>query len=207
MLRSFRKKTGFTLVEVTVSIGIMMLILVIVFRGQATYTENIALRSIADEIELNIRQAQVYGISVREFSPGASEFNVSYGLSFDTTSSGTNNAYLLFADRGVKNQIYDSGWNCPVGGSSECLEKISLSRSMTISSLCYIQTSGAESCTLGRADITFTRPDTVAIVKLFNTSGGLITVDSLKGIRIRLASPSNYTKSVIVYVTGQISIQ
>ena len=120
------RSAGFTLIELLVSISIVFVIIAMIVFGQSTYTDNVALTNLADEISLAIDQAQAYGIGVKEFSPGSNNFDISYGLTFNITDNGSNTDYLSFADRN-SNEIYDEDWSCPIGGASECLEKINIS--------------------------------------------------------------------------------
>jgi prepilin-type N-terminal cleavage/methylation domain-containing protein len=209
MSDNFKKIQGFTLVELIVSIAIMLIILSVVLLGQSSYSEGVALRGLADEIELSIRQAQTYGISVRARAPGGGtdNFNIGYGLSFQSANN-RNNAYIAFADIGSpKNGIYDSGWDCPAISSSECIEKVPITRNNLIDSICYIQEGDNESCNMARVDISFTRPDTTASIKFLDANGVQQGLPNIKGARINLRSPTGNTNSVVVYVTGQVSIQ
>lgn len=197
---------GFTLIELLVSIGIMAVILTVVVSKQSIYMDSAALSNLADEISLTISQAQAYGIGVKEFSPGSSEFSASYGLTFSLLGSGSNSAYLSFADRNGNN-IYDGNWSCSIESTSECLERIDISRGNYIESLCVVRTSDADICNIGRVDISFARPNTEAQLKFFNNGGQSYNPSGIKGARIVLESPGGLSRSVVVYTTGQISVQ
>lgn len=198
-------KRGFTLVELLVSIGIVFVILTVIVSNQSTYTDGAALANLADEISLTISQAQAYGVGVKEFSTGTSEFNASYGLAFSLLGSGSNSAYISFADRN-SSKSYDGTWSCPIGGTSECLGKINISRGNYIESLCSV--SATDDCSIGRVDVSFTRPNTEAQISFFNTSGASIPPSSsVTGAKIKLKSPKGTGRTVTVYKTGQISVQ
>lgn len=201
------KVEGFTLVEALVTLGIMATIFSVILFNQADYTAGSSLNNAADEVYVLLRQAQIYGVGVKEFTPGSTEFDVSYGVSFNTSGSGSDDAYIFFADRGVLNQRYDSGWNCPTGGSSECISKTLLTRGITISNVCYVRNNDTESCSPRGADITFKRPDTAAQIKMINSSGNEMSVPNLKAAKIELTSPDGVDKTILIYQTGQISIQ
>lgn len=162
---------------------------------------------LADDIGLDLSQAQTYGVSVREFSPGTNEFDAAYGVSFDLITQGGDSAYIYFADRGVKNGVYDSGLNCPLDAGSECIKKTNISRGNIISELCYLQKSGPEQCNLGRIDITYVRPQTDANIIFFNQNGTSLNLPNAIAARINISSPSGATRSVYVYKAGQISVQ
>ncbi|MBX4181430.1 prepilin-type N-terminal cleavage/methylation domain-containing protein [Candidatus Parcubacteria bacterium] len=205
MFYLFKDKKGFTLIEMLVTLGIMVMMLSVVILGQRNYTEVAALTNLADEIGLNLSQAQAYGIAVKERTTGSNDFSSGYGLDFTLTES--NKIYVSFIDRNAS-RYYDGDQSCPTGASSECLEKISILRGNYIDSFCIIKNVGADECgTVGKAEITFARPDPTARFYFFNTSAVPYNPAGTKGLKINLKSPSGLTKSVTVYSTGQISIQ
>ena len=202
-----KNNEGFTLVELLITIIIVSVMLTIIVTSQSKYTDRLVLSNLANEISLTLSQAQAYGSGVREFNPGSNEFDISYGLTFSLLGSGSNSAYLYFADRD-SDDIYDGAWSCPIGGTSECLERTNISRGNTIESICSIGTSGSENCsTPGRIDISFNRPDTEAQLIFFNTSGTVYVPTNMSGVRIILRTPTTATTSVVVSSTGQISVQ
>src|SRR3989344_9205535 len=101
-----RNNHGFTLMELLVSIAIVSVILTVVVSSQSTYNDEAVLVNLADEISSTVSQAQAYGTGVREFSPASGEFSASFGLTFSLLASGSNKAYLSFADRNG-NKVYD----------------------------------------------------------------------------------------------------
>lgn len=207
MLHYPKDNRGFTLIELIVSIGIISAILAMVISNQSTYTDLVALTNLADEISLTIFQAQAYGIGVKEFSPASGDFTISYGLTFSLLGSGSASAYLLFADRN-DNKIYDGDWSCLTGGASECVGKVNISRGNIIDSLCVVRISGLDQCNVAsRIDISFARPRTEAQLVFFNNGGQVFSPSNVKGVRIVLKSPGGSTRSVVVYETGQISVQ
>jgi type II secretory pathway pseudopilin PulG len=202
-----KKDNGFTLVEVLVSMSIVVTILGVIVMNQSTYTTSSTLASIADHISLTLSEAQVYGVSVKEVTPGSNNFSAAYGVEFSLVSnSGSNDAYIFYADTD-NSGTYDRGWSCSVGGISECISKTVLQTGYTVSTICEIPLSGAEVCGPGKVDITFARPNTDAKIAYFDSAGNPITFPSPKGARITLVSPTNKTLSVVVYNTGQISVQ
>jgi len=207
MSQCSKKNCGFSITELLVSLGIVLVLLSLVAFNQQKYTDTSALVSLADEFSLTVTQAQAYGVAVKERAPGSADFSASYGISLSLLGSGSNIAYLFFSDRNV-NKYYDGAWDCPVGGTSECLEKANISRGNYIDSICVVRTNGADQCnTVSRVDISFVRPDTEAQLVFFNNGGQVTVPQNMKGVRIVFKSPSNVTRSVVVYQTGQISVQ
>ncbi|OHA88712.1 MAG: hypothetical protein A2653_00215 [Candidatus Zambryskibacteria bacterium RIFCSPHIGHO2_01_FULL_43_25] len=207
---------GFTILELIVSISIIVVITAVVAFNQKDFDDQISLANLATDIEVEIRQAQVYGISVREFAPNTNEFNISYGVSFNllTSFGGGNNFYVSFADRPLpsQNNQYDgihSGSNCQIGGSSECLNFNNILRGNIISDLCVTLNNNTQQCfpNIGRFDVMFQRPNPDAVFTFFNPSGTVVPFPGHKGARIVITSPKGKTQSIHIYKTGQISIQ
>ncbi len=207
-----RNKKGFTLTELLVSIGIMMVITSVVLFNQGSYTSSVSLSNLMNDISLSIRQAQIYGVSVRELQTGSGDFTSAYGVEFNISNTGSNDAYIFFADRGgAKNGYYDGEWSCPVGGTSECLEKINTTSNNTITRLCLLRNNDNGVCSgnpgqlVDRVAITFLRPSNLANLLFFNNGGQIPNNPNIQGIEITVSSPSGATRSVVVYTTGQIS--
>lgn len=206
---SKKYQKGFTLTEVLVSLGIVVSILSVIVLNQSKYVDGAALGNLADEISLTISQAQSYGIAVRELTPGSSDFSASYGISASLLpgNGGSGSSYIFFADRNA-NLAYDGDWTCPVGGASECLQRVDMQYGNILDSICVVRTNDADQCnSVLRVDIIFVRPDTAAVLTFYNNSGQLYSPPNLKGVRVNLKSPGNATKSVVVYLSGQISVQ
>ena len=214
MSGDFKKNTGlpaslgagFTIIEFIISISIVIVMLVIVTSNQSTYTDGISLSNLADEISVTISQAQAYGVGVRELTPGSSDFSIAYGLTFSLLSSGSPSAYIYFVDRNG-NKIYDGDWSCQIGGASECLNKTSISRGNYIEDICVVRSSGGDQCSVGRIDISFVRPTPDPRLLFFNQSGNQLDLPNTIGAKLILKSPGGASKSVMVYHTGQITVQ
>lgn len=196
---------GFTLVELLVSISIMTVILTVIVLNQSTYTDNIALTNLADEISSTISQAQAYGIGVKGL---ANDFTASFGVTFSirTSPDGDDKAYLNFADKGGILNVYDGNWNC---ANAECLGKVDITRGNFINDICIVRKIPlSDQCNVAkRTDISFARPNTEAQIKFFNNSGNEVGNPDDRGAKISLQSPRGAIRSVTVYKTGQISVQ
>jgi type II secretory pathway pseudopilin PulG len=142
---------------------------------------------LAYDIGLALREAQTYGISVFRSNTGV--FAQSYGIYF---LSSTPSSFILFADTGAPNGVYDDG---------ETVEMQTLPNGYTILSLCTTPGLGVESCSNTRLDIAFSRPDPDALIRV----QALPTLHN--SARIVIRSPQNDTRSVVIDASGQIHIE
>lgn len=204
-----KKNLGFTLSELLVTMAVMAIVLTVFLSRQSQYDDGFVLRNLADDVSLRIFQAQAYGAGVREFSPGSGEFSASYGLTFSLLDGGSDTAYLYFADRDG-DAMYDGDWSCATGGTNECLERVDILRGVYIQEVCMIINPTSLDCgppgTPRRVDISFSRPNTTAQLKFFNSGGGQFTNPNMIGAKIIFKSPnSTASSSVTIYTTGQVS--
>src|SRR3989344_9636523 len=89
---------GFSLIEIVVVMAIFMTISSVVVVSQRRFGGNLLITNLAYDVALTMRQAQVYGISVRKVKAvsdpeGIAQFERSYGIHI-----GTAGYYILFAD-------------------------------------------------------------------------------------------------------------
>src|SRR3989344_112201 len=198
---------GFSIVEMLVSIAVVALILAVVVINQGDFTDTFSLGTNASDFELQVRQAQIYGVAVKEFTPSSNEFTSPYGVSVNIAPGGGNSFYITFADRN-KNDDYDGGSSCVVGGESECINRFNFTRNVVINQVCALKPNSQADCAplVGRADITFIRPDPTAHLSLFNSVGNPTSITNVIGVKVEFLSPKGKTKSVYIYTTGQISV-
>jgi hypothetical protein len=203
-LNKFIKKSGFTLVEIVVSVGIMTLILTLVMVSYPRFSEMAHLHRGSQSVITSIRRAQVYGISVKEVSAGTGQFPA-YGIHFDPAPS---TAYHLFAD------ILPAG--DPPGDNSyndvaELLITYDVPAPGYIFDICAEQkqdggctASGSGGiCGLGGADIVFRRP--VPDIYLYDASGALM--NPCNDMEIVVKSPRAGQRSVVIWRSGQIAVE
>ena len=204
MSHFFKNKSGFSLIELLVSLGIMGVLLTVIMFNQKSYTEAVLLANIADELSLSVVQAQTYGLAVKERATGSADFTSGYGVSLSFLEEGGEGGYIFFYDQN-NTQYYDGGWPC---GVAECLERKEFSGGNYIDNFCIVRTQGADQCgTVARVDISFRRPNPDARIFFFNASGNSYYPQNLKGVKIMLESPGGLSKTVTIYTTGQISVQ
>jgi prepilin-type N-terminal cleavage/methylation domain-containing protein len=185
----FLQPRGFSLIELLVSISIFVIISTVVLANHSRFNSSVLLGSLAYDMALSIREAQVFGVSVRQYD---SEFEIGYGIHFSGSSS-----YLFFVDTNANRQ-YDQA-------TDSIVRSYSLGRGHYVSQFCGTTTSGTERCSdsatpISDLDIVFYRPDPDAIISSnepgFYSSG-----------RITVMSPGGSSRSVNVASTGQISVE
>lgn len=188
-----RTKNGFSMVELVVSTGIMLLITLVVLVNHSAFGGNVLVGALAYDVGLSIRQAQVFGLSVREFGVGTGTFDVGYGVHFDIDNA---TSYRLFADVD-KNKTFDI--------SDGTQEIFSIGQSFSIARICGTTTASVERCSdtdgVSTLDITFVRPDPDAFIRI---DGDAATV--YQSARVVVQSPQGREREVTVESTGQISI-
>jgi len=95
---------GFSLVELMISIGIMVLVISVVTTSQGAFNGAVLLRGQAYEAALKIREVQLSAVG--SVTGGATVRTV-YGVHFDS-SAATDNQYKIFKDAN-SNGFYNSG--------------------------------------------------------------------------------------------------
>ena len=193
----YKFKQGFTLVEILVVISIVTVLGSVVIFSYGNFNDRLALSSAAQEVALAIRQAQTYGINVKETTMGGGDFTKAFGVYF-TQTSGQNKAYYLFADKNSDKKYSSATGSC--GG--ECVELDDLRDGVYISSI-------GGSCPPANGStalhITFLRPNPDAVIS-FTNGLGLTCTDQSNGI-ITLMSARGSTAIITVYKTGQIEVK
>lgn len=175
-----------------VSVGILVVITSIVLVNHNLFGGNILVSNLAYDIGLSIRQAQVFGLSVREFGIGTGQFDVGYGVHFDKDDFTT---YRIFADIN-KNKTFDIG-----DGTEEIL---AIKRGFSIKQVCATNSASVELCTgsdISTVDIVFIRPDPDAYIRVDGEPLGIYG-----RARIIVQSPQGAEREIVVESTGQISI-
>lgn len=221
---------GFTLPELLVSVAIISVIVVVIVYNHRKFDNDIEITNVAYRVAVNIRQAQVYGISAREYTGAfASSFDVPYGTNYYMTSDpASKKSFVLFGDAntsvGSNEDIYDGPYinDC----SLECIERVILGRGNIIKKFCIFENDGDHFCFAGDGQsipgggtynnvdalsIVFKRPKPDARITL--SKGGNGTPINMPGgttlvaTAICLESPLGKQKKVMVRDTGQISVE
>lgn len=192
MAVSKKTQKGFTLVELLVTISIFVILTGVVLFNQNKFNSTILLTNLAYDTALTIRQAQTYGINIKEFvTPGnTSEFKP-YGVYFTYDEK---TSFILFVDID-EDGFYDSG-------SDGLVNRYSIKRGNYISDICV--QSGAGTClpsSISELNIVFKRPNPDALIRTNNTDSNLYD----KAI-ITLGNPDGSTRNVVVQANGLIEI-
>jgi prepilin-type N-terminal cleavage/methylation domain-containing protein len=175
----FRERRGFSLIEMLTVIAIFSIITSVILVNQSRFNSSMLVTSLAYEVALAVREAQVYGLAVKESDGG---FAAGYGIHFTTDSS----TFLLFTEKSdPANGSYDEG--------KDGVEKTyTLRGGNSVVELC-----AASDCSLATLDIVYLRPSPD------------IKINGNKNIAasIKIESPRGEQRTVIVNTTGQISVQ
>ncbi len=187
---------GFSLIEMMVAVAILVFIVAIVLTNHQRFNSSVLLSALAYDVALSIREAQVYGLSVRDYG---GQFNVGYGVHFATPDS-----FFLFADRD-RSRTYNAG--------DTTISTYTLRRGHTILRFCG--TAGAvERCSdspsaIDHLDVVFVRPNPDAWLSSDENAVACNgnNASCYSAARVVVTSPGGTTRSIHVVPTGQISVK
>lgn len=189
-------QSGFTLIELMVTLGIVMLATGLVMVRYVSFNSSVLLNNMAYQIAFDLRETQSLAISVR--GSGA-EFREEYGMHFDLL---TPSQYVLFQDT---NQTARNGGFIEYDEGEEVGTPIIIDPRFTITDICVTPLTSSRRCsgdTGGPAYVTvaFARPDFDAVM----TDG----LSRLRSAEIIVGSgDSDITRTVFVSENGQITVQ
>lgn len=186
-------KGGFTLIEIMVSVGILVVVSTLILASYPKLGDNADLTQAARTVVSSIREAQFYGISVKEFGPG--EFPA-YGVYFGPLPAVS---YRIFAD------LPPGGGDNQWSGSSETVEIQSILKRGYIDNggLCGKKNGESIDCGLSGLNIVFKRP--YPDIFLYGENGGL--QGPYDYVEIIIKSARGDTKKVVVWKSGQVYAQ
>lgn len=194
---------GFTLVELLVVSSIVLIITTFTLFQQAKFNSTTLLRSLAYNVALSIRQAQVYGTSVRGFTSGGGvSFGTGYGIHFP--SAVTPYQYYLFSDISNTDGIRTSSAEDATPPSP-----FKVGSGYALKQLCVRVGAGALDCSISTLTVFFRRPNPEPCISTnANTVVcGLGVTPVYSSAYVTLGSTANAdTRSIKVTDTGQISI-
>jgi len=219
------KSSGFTLLELLITISIFVVISAVVLPRHARFNNTIILTNLAYEMGLSIREAQTYGSSVKFFDR-TSSYDQGYGIHFEDYSSSVDNSkrFILFADTNG-NEKYDGdddGANCLDIDGSECSSVYTIGKNNFISRFCATRLDGnPDDCyqfssprggNIQYLDIMFFRPQQRACIRteenLAQTSAVACSTNvDYSSAKICVRSPEDDERCVDVSYSGQIEIK
>lgn len=196
-----RKKLGFTVIELIVTVSIVSIIMAVILFGYSSFNDGLTISSAEQEFSLAVRQAQTYGLSVKEDSSGSNDFTKGYGVSFGMDHP---DYYYVFVDRN-NNGINDNTGEC-IG---ECVEKIPLRNQVNITSVCLALLITDNFTCLNTSNlsmhITFVRPNLDAQIHI--SIGGTVVNALYERGQVKFTSFKGKTGTVTIEKTGQIYVQ
>lgn len=184
-----KETRGFSLIELLVVVGIFTFITAIVLANHSRFNSSVLLGSLAYDIALSVREAQVYGVSVRGVE---TNFRVGYGTHFSGAKS-----YTLFADTypvGAPNKKYDA--------EDSIISTYTLNTGHSIVQFCGVNGAVKDCSSTGAIstlDVVFLRPEPDAHIS--STASGPYAQAT-----ITVTSSSGEFRTITVASTGQISV-
>ncbi len=215
---------GITLIELIVVIFIFAVVSSVLLFNYSSFSTNITVKNLAQEIALSIRKAQTLATSVRGASPG-SPFErdllgnpIGYGITFSLGGGGGGFQILPQAGLGRKGFIIfkdlngdgfytntfrggSGGCGTPTidgsGNINECFEKFEIKTGDSLSKICIDGTCPDPK----EVTIFFRRPNPDAII-YYNKSNP----QRKSSARIEVESAKGLKQTIQVWNTGQISV-
>lgn len=222
---------GMTLVELLVVLSIFAIISMTIAFNYNSYKSTTSINVLSQNVALSIREAQGYAMGVKSVSSAGSSIFPGYGVHFSPSSngsiSGSSKSFILFAD--IPNNINDpqdkgdSEYGFPItgtpsesacdgsmlGSDNECISVITISGGDKILGVCA--NADCEDLTPnpnGSLDIVFRRPNPDAVFCYrVNASDSCAPEISSVGVIVQSESDQNILKKIVVWNTGQISVE
>ncbi len=206
---------GFTIIELLISLAIFAFMTAFLVAKYGNFNQGILLTNLAYDVAITLRNAQSYGINVRNRTNlNEDGYIYGFGVHFDSNSNTVDGVIprqqmIFFADApidtGGENLYYNGVYDRLSG---EAISIFTIKNGSYISSVCTgdkPENCNSSNSTNGdTVDITFVRPDPNAIITTVDSNG----IGSKKTYaEIVLKSSSGLTKKVVVRSTGQITVE
>jgi Tfp pilus assembly protein FimT len=214
-------------------VAISAMIMGVVMFNYRAFVDQLAINSAAQDLALSLREAQTYGLSVKEVTTTDSSgnplksFDFAYGV-YVSPDEGQNKGYDIFVDKILDNKYSAYKNTCNVYEiGNECISRKSFGNNIVVSAIGN-DTSLPISInpTPTAMHIMFKRPVTDALVRYSrnmnliccpaNSSCGTFSQGSCPSPqiiynavygRIQLRSPLGLIKTIYIYNSGQIEIK
>ena len=189
-------KSGFTLIELLVTISIFIIVTSVAVFNNNQFNSSILLTDLGYQIALSVRQAQVYGITVKApascvVGSSSCSFTSGYGIDFNINSK---TSYILFEDKETGTplaHIYQTG---------EALSNFTIGRGYSIKKLCVASGGGYQS--VNTLDVSFVRPEPEAFVSVNGQTAESAEADVYVQDPLDVAD-----RDIVIEPTGQISVK
>ncbi len=191
---------------------IIVLITAFVLFKQQGFNSATLLRSLSYAVALSVRQAQVYGVSVRESAVGSNVFAQGYGVHFGNTGLVDKSHYLLFADANGNGE-YAAGEELPrftigKGNGTDYLISNFCAHSIASGDQCFASVP-ATSPALTSLTIYFRRPNPDACfatsASVSACAAGAAAVYDYAYVQLKAFTGTDY-RTIKISSTGQISV-
>ena len=179
---------GFSLVELLVTLAISTIIVGGVLIRFNAFDSVVVLKSIAYEVALTIREAQVFAVSATGNQAMTSQFDQPYGVHFDLANP---QQYILYEN---------AAGTLEYGSGDTIIETFTMNQKYEINDICVTPASGGESCTATTLSVAFQRPEFRAYI-----FPGTDPVQSR--VTFTMVDDPSTTFSVVVGVTGNITVE
>jgi type II secretory pathway pseudopilin PulG len=189
------------LIELLVVTAILVIVSGLILANHSRFGGKILLQNLAYDMALSVRQAQVYGISVRQFGSGT--YSAGYGIRFSTALPAS---YVLFADAVQVDGMFSNG---------ETIQTYSIDRGFRITKLCAPAGTDRATCAaVPSLDILFKRPEPdayisangVPCVSWDGTQYQAVVGQCQESARIVVSAPSGDQVDFIVDLNGQVAV-
>lgn len=194
-----KKNSGMTYIELIVVMSIFASISSVVFFNYGGFQSKIDTKNLASDIALKIVQAQKTSLSGYLPPPAqqaqiTSTWKPSYGFYVDRVTD--DKSFIYFTDLDQNGDFTDV--DCL--GNWECLEKITITKGNSISSLDVVYQGGG-TFPLNQLTVTFSRPSSGAMIKSNISFSSVVSY-----VQITVLSPKGNTALIKIYPSGRIQI-
>lgn len=138
------KQSGFTLIELIVSISIIVIITSVIMFQYRDYSDVTTLRGQSHEIALALREAQVNATNGKEYAPSTDQFRIQYGVHFVKATPPAISTFYAYGDRDNNKDLENDPGNA---SNNELLSKYALRPNYTFDICLKGESQPDSSCT------------------------------------------------------------
>lgn len=191
-------QAGLSYVELIVVLTIFSVLSGIIVYNYALFQSKVELKNLASDIAGKITEAQKTSLSgILPTQSVSSTWKPTYGVYFNTQLD--NKKFIYFVDTNQDGYLNDTG--CEFF-PNECVNTTTITKGNRISSLAVVYQGSSTETTISDLNITFTRPDSSAIIR----STGISDPSTISYVVINIISPKAVTSKIKVYPSGRIDI-